>query len=188
MASATKVHLSTDVGDWPEYYRTHTGLWSLPKVYTLTLSFRPYLGSGITQEQSKKASEVLQENHDQYHMFFHPDGLHNHIAHHILAIWALNASTDSLSKNFEKNKKSQRPQPPVDNELLEKLSDSKEFINNLGPRDNYHTFLQFFQREIENSNWKDVLQKYLFAGDERAETMLVRMYGGFLHRKYKLGQ
>lgn len=86
MATANKVQLSTDVGDWPEYYR-----------------------SGITEEQAKKASELLQENHDRHHIFFHPDGLHNHIAHHILAVWALNASTESLQKGYEKNKASQRP-------------------------------------------------------------------------------
>lgn len=164
MATASKVQLSTDVGDWPEYYRP-----------------------GITHEQAKKASELLQENHDRYHIFFHPEGLHNHIVHHILAIWALNASPESLQKGYEKNKSYQRQQPPVDKDILGKLREPGEFISNLGVRDNYHTFLQFFRNEIGDSTWKDVLQKYLFAGDERADTMLVRMYAGFLHPIIHLG-
>lgn len=155
MATASKVQLSTDVGDWPEYYR-----------------------KGITEEQAKKASDILQENHDRFHIFFHPDGLHNHVAHHILAVWALNATTENLTKGYEKNRQSQRPQPPVDEELLGKLGEPEEFVKNLGPRDNYHTWLKFFQQEIEKSSWQDVLEKYLFAGDERADTMLVRMYAG----------
>lgn len=155
MASASKVQLSADVGEWPEYYR-----------------------SGITKEQAQKASELLQENHDRHHIFFHPDGLHNHIAHHILAVWALNASVDSLQTGYSKNQKSQRPQPPVNNELLAKLHDPQEFMKNLAVRDNYHTWLRFFCNEIEAHGWEDVLQKYLFAEDERANTMLVRMYAG----------
>ncbi len=159
MASATKVQLSTDVGDWPEYYRP-----------------------GISEEQTKAASEILQENHDNHHIFFHSDGLHNHIAHHQLAIWALNASSEVIQRAYEKKKGSQRPQPPVNQDILKELESPSTFMKHLGPRDNYHTFLEFFKNEIESQGWQDVLQKYMFAGDERANDMLVRMYAGFLVR------
>ena len=53
-------------------------------------------------------------------------------------------------------------------------------MKNLGPRKNYHTYLRFFREEIDGSSWQDVLQKYVFAGDERADAVLVRMYAGFL--------
>jgi hypothetical protein len=165
MATASKVELSTDVGDWPQYYR-----------------------SGITQEQSKKASEVLQQNHDKYHIFFHPDGLHNHIAHHILAIWALNASKDSIEKSFTKNATSQRPQPDINETIMKELQEPAGFLKNLNPRDNYHTFLQFFRNEIDEHGWEDVLQKYVFAGDERADAMLVRMYAGKSYQRNHFAQ
>ena len=155
MATASKVQLSTDVGDWPEYYR-----------------------KGITPEQSKKASEVLQENHDKYHIFFNPEGFHNHTAHDVLAKWALNAKTESLEKAYEAHKSYQRKQQSVDEAALKDLHDPAKFMKYLGPEDHYPTFLEYFRQEIDKSGWEDVLQKYVFAGDERAEAMLVAMYAG----------
>jgi hypothetical protein len=155
MASGSRVELS--VGEWPEYYRP-----------------------GITKEQTKRASDLLQKNHDQNHIFFHPEGLHNHIAHHLLAVWALNASEDSIQKSFDTNQSYQKPLPPADDSILKELHDPKGFLRNLNPRQNYHTFLTFFRQEIEKTSWQDVLLKYVFAGDERADAILTRMYGGFL--------
>ena len=164
MATGSKVELSTDVGDWPEYYR-----------------------KGITAEQTKKASEVLQENHEKYHIFFNSEGFHNHTAHHVLAIWALNATTESIQKSYESHKTYQRPQEPVDEAALKTLHDPAKFIEYLGPENHYHTFMQFFRDEIEKSSVQDVLQKYLFAGDERADAMFVQMFSGFLHPIIHLG-
>ncbi|KAK5164076.1 uncharacterized protein LTR77_010167 [Saxophila tyrrhenica] len=164
MATASKVQLGTDVGDWPEYYRT-----------------------GITKEQTECASELLQKNHKDWHIFFQDGGLHNHIAHHVLAIWALNASTEQIQKNYETNESYQRSQPPVNQEVLEELQDPAGFLKNLNPRDNYHTFLRFFQDEIDKGSWQEVLQKYVFAGDDRAEAMFVRLFAGFLHPFIHLG-
>ena len=158
MATASKVQLSADVGDWPEYYRI-----------------------GITEEQAKKASEVLQENHEQHHIFFSPAGFHNHIVHHVLAVWALNASPEAIQKGYETNKTSQRQQAPVDKSMVEQLQDTEKFMSYLGPEDHYPTFLQFFKDQMEKTSWENVLQKYVFAGDERADAMLVLMYAGFLH-------
>lgn len=155
MASGSKIDLSTDVGEWPEYYR-----------------------QGITREQTTKTSELLQKNHDQYNIFFHPDGLHNHIVHHLLAVWALNAPLQAIQKSFDVNASYQKSQPPVDEKILKELHDPAGFIRNLNPRQNYHTFLRFFQDEIDKSSWQEVLQKYMFAGDERADEILVRMFAG----------
>ncbi len=158
MATASRVKLSADVGDWPQYYR-----------------------KGITKEQAEKASDVLQKNHDRYHIFYNADGLHNHVAHHILAIWALNASTDSIQANYVRNERFQRPMPSANDTMLKELQQPTGFLKNLNTGENYQTFLKFFQDEMERSSWQEVLQKYVFAGDERADAMLVRMFAGFLH-------
>ena len=42
----------------------------------------------------------------------------------------------------------------------------------------YHDFLVFFQEEMDKKGWENVLNEYLFRGDEIADDMLVRMYGG----------
>ena len=164
MATASKVQLSLTATDLPEYCRR-----------------------GISQEQANKASELLQENHEKHHIFFRDAGLHNHIVHHILAIWALNASPDALQQGYDTNKLYQRSQPPVERSTLEDLHDPSKFVSYLGNQKHYHTFLEFFQSEIEKDGWQDVLQKYLFAGDERADKMFVRMYAGFLHPIIHLG-
>ena len=79
MATVNRVQLA--VGEWPEYSR-----------------------SGITQDQANIASELLQENHERHHIFFNKEGFHNHIAHHLLTIWALKASPDAIRKGYELNK------------------------------------------------------------------------------------
>jgi sulfur relay (sulfurtransferase) complex TusBCD TusD component (DsrE family) len=67
----------------------------------------------ITSQSAKVANELLQENHDKYHIFVNTDGFHNHIAHHLLAIYALGATPDELQKAYDNNKGYQRNQFPV---------------------------------------------------------------------------
>ena len=164
MATAGTVQLSTAEADLPQYSR-----------------------KGISQEQAKKVSEILQENHDKHHVFFNSEGFHNHVAHHALAQFALNASSDALQKGYNANRAYQRKRQGVDKDLLKNLHDPAKFMQYLGPEEHYATFLQFFKDEIEEHNWEEVLQKYVFAGDERADKMLVLMFAGFLHPIIHLG-
>ena len=53
-----------------------------------------------TPDKAKTASELLQKNHDSYHMFFNSDGFHNHIAHHLLTAYALAASPEEIQQHF----------------------------------------------------------------------------------------
>lgn len=162
MATANTVQLQ--LGQWPEYYRP-----------------------GISNESTKKVSDLLQENHEKYHIFFNNEGFHNHIAHQLLTMWALKASPDQLQREYTSNSSYQRPMMAPHTSIITDLHDPKKFIQNLGPEDHYNDYLQFFHAEIEKKGWQQVLQQYLFAGDERAETMLVRMYAGFLHPLIHLG-
>jgi hypothetical protein len=61
------------------------------------------------------------------------------------------------------------------------------FKTYLGKEKYYHDFLVFFQKEMEAIGWQEVLNKYLFANDERANDMLSRLYAGFLHPIIHLG-
>ena len=162
MASASTVQLQ--VGQHPVYYRV-----------------------GISTEATKKVSELLQENHEKFHIFFNDDGFHNHIAHQMLTMWALKASPDQLQREYNSNSSYQRPAKRPHSTTVHDLSDPQAFINHLGPEQHYNDFLAFFKAEMETTSWQDVVNKYLFAGDDRAETMLVRMYAGFLHPIIHLG-
>lgn len=148
-----------------------------------------YHRQGISRSDAatKKASELLQQNHDQHHIFFNSSGFHNHIAHHLLTIWALNASPDDLQRGYDTNRSYQRPSKKPQTSIVEELHDPKKFKKYLGPDRYYNDFLEFFQERIKEEGWQSVLNKYVFAGDERADDMLVRMFAGFLHPLIHLG-
>lgn len=76
---------------------------------------------------------------------------------------------------------------PLKESVAKEMHDPEQFKEYLGKGKYYHDFLVFFQGEIEAKGWQNVLNEYLFAGDERADDMLVRLYAGFLHPLIHLG-
>ncbi|KAI9784895.1 MAG: hypothetical protein M1816_000590 [Peltula sp. TS41687] len=142
---------------------------------------------GIIPESAKKASELLQENHDRTHIFFNEEGLHNHIAHHLLTLYALASSPSNIQRQYEKNRSYQRPIGEVNTSSVKAMHDPANFKKYLGKEKHYHDYLVFFQEEIEKKGWEAVLNEYLFQRDERADDMLVRTFMGFLHPFIHLG-
>lgn len=71
--------------------------------------------------------------------------------------------------------------------IIDDMHKPDRFKTYLGKEQYYHDFLVFFQNEIEEKSWQKVLNEYLFAGDERANDMLARLYAGFLHPLIHLG-
>lgn len=71
--------------------------------------------------------------------------------------------------------------------IVDDMHEPDRFKSYLGKEKYYHDFLVYFQREIDEKGWQNVLKEYLFAEDERADDMLVRMYAGFLHPIIHLG-
>ncbi|KAK4499969.1 hypothetical protein PRZ48_008155 [Zasmidium cellare] len=162
MATASRIQLRSD--QKPEYYR-----------------------QGITSESTRTASELLQVNHERHHIFFNTSGFHNHIVHQLLSMWALGASPEQLQREYDNNASYQRPLKAPEASILHDLEDPKKFTQYLGQQVRYGDWLQYFRNEIDKTNWQDVLQKYVFAGDERAEQMLLRMFAGLLHPVIHLG-
>lgn len=157
-------------------------------IVQLNAGIKPqYYREGISPASTTTANELLQENHDTHHIFFNMDGFHNHISHHLLTIWALKASPESIKKAYEHNRTYQRPLAPSKDTIVEGLHDKEKFARYLGPESHYSTWLHFFQSEIDSTSWQEVLQKYVFAGDDRADDMLVRLYAGLLHPIIHLG-
>jgi hypothetical protein len=138
-------------------------------------------------EKAKAASELLQENHDRFHMFFNSEGFHNHIAHHLLTTYALDASTKDLQHHFQSNESYQRALDSYDQATVTKMQDPATFIKLLGDEKHYKNFLQFFRNEIDSSGWQNVVNKFVFSKDEVATKMLPLVYAGFLHPLIHLG-
>ncbi|KAJ5379482.1 hypothetical protein N7509_012601 [Penicillium cosmopolitanum] len=162
MATATEIHLSpaTDSG-----------------VFT----------AGTTEEAARAASEVLQEDMENHHVFFNDEGFHNHIPHGVLSIFSLGASPDDIRKNYVRNRSYQRPARPVDRNVVEGFHDPIKFQEAFHKEENYSNYLVFFQEEIDAKGVGAVLNEYVFAGDQRAESMLSRLFGGLVHPLIHLG-
>ncbi|RJE19326.1 hypA-like protein [Aspergillus sclerotialis] len=161
MATARKVHLTT----------SDTGVYST----------KP------REDAAKTASELLQDDMERHHVFFNDMHFHNHIVHHMLSIYALGASPEEIKAAYRRNSSYQRPVLPTKNDVVKFLSDKGSFKAALGKEENYPNFLAFFQNEIEAKGIGAVLNEYLFAGDEVAESMLARLFGGLIHPFIHLG-
>ncbi|KAK0727325.1 hypothetical protein B0T26DRAFT_747667 [Lasiosphaeria miniovina] len=165
-ASSHRVHIAPD----------NSGLWQVPQ----------------TEAAAKKASELLQEDMEKHHVFFNNDGFHNHIPHHILALYGTGADASALQKAYDENVSYQRPALPVHagDRVVADFKDWDHAQKYLGRAQYYPDFLRFFQTEMEQpgSGWEAVLAKYLFrprdnnsSSPAAADDMLVRLYSGFLH-------
>ncbi|KAH7411526.1 putative HypA-like protein [Cadophora sp. MPI-SDFR-AT-0126] len=143
-----------------------------------------HLGSGA--EAAKRTSELLQHNLDNFHMIF-MERRHNHEVHHLLTIYALGASADEIQKAFDINASYQLPKPRIDENVVQALYDKNRFKDFLDKPDHYSSYLAFFQREIETKGVEAVLVEHVFANDEHANTMLVRVFASIMHPVLHLG-
>lgn len=102
----------------------------------------------------------------------------DHTAHHVLSIFALGAAPEEIKVAYERAAAYQQPARPVNEDFVKRLSDKNEFKVLAGKREQYPNFLEFFQREIEAKGVEDVVNEYVFKGDEFADDMLARTFGG----------
>lgn len=102
-------------------------------------------------------------------------------------MYALGASPELIQAHYDKNKTYQRKPQPLDNVIVDDLHDHKKFHDYLGNERHYRDYLEFFQSEIDNKGYEEVINEYCLKGDERADDMLVRLHAGFLHPMIHLG-
>jgi hypothetical protein len=150
-----------------------------PSKIQLSPSEKPeFWTSGMNDKSAAKASSLLQENHENHHVFFNDEGFHNHIVHQLLTLYALGASPETITKHYERNKSYQRPAEKLEERIVQEMHDPAKFNECLGKEEFYHDFVVYFQKEMESKGWEAVVNEYLFKGDERADNMLVRTFSG----------
>lgn len=132
----------------------------------------------ITAEAGKMGSQLLQENHDNFHIYFNASGFHNHIAHHLLTIYALGATPEEIKKAFDDNKGYQRTSYPTEQRNVEDMSDPENFKKFLGKEKYFHDFEEYFRKEIDEKGCGHVLNEHVFARTEHADRILDRMFAG----------
>src|SRR5579871_6097848 len=115
------------------------------------------------------------------------DRQQNHIAHHLLTLYALGCDAATIKHHYINNKSYQRPNQPIHDKVIQEMHDPAKFQKFLGQEDYYHDYLVFFQSEIDAKGWPAVINEYCFARDERSDDMLVRLFSGFLHPLIHLG-
>ncbi|KAI1079313.1 hypothetical protein F5B20DRAFT_544477 [Whalleya microplaca] len=134
-----------------------------------------------SEPSAKKATELLQKDLAEHHVFFNYNGFHNHISHHILALYGTGASSECMGRGYDENTSYQRPAMKPHENPPSNLKDWENAKKCVGKEQYYPDFLAFYQDEIEQVGWQKVLQEHLFKGDERSEDMLVRLFAGLLH-------
>lgn len=76
---------------------------------------------------------------------------------------------------------------PVDGSIVNDMHKADKFESYLGDERYYFDWLAYYQAQIDKLGWQGTLNKHVFAGDEHADDMLVRMFAGFLHPIIHLG-
>lgn len=102
----------------------------------------------------------------------------DHITHQLLSIYALGAAPEDIKAGYDRNKTYQRPALPANQDVIQSMHDVAKFQEYFGKEEHYPNYLAFFQHEIDTKGVGEVLGQYVFAGDERAESMMCRMFGG----------
>ncbi|KAL9114668.1 MAG: hypothetical protein Q9227_001346 [Pyrenula ochraceoflavens] len=145
----------------------------------------------VSPASADTASKLLQENHEKYHMYFNSEGFHNHIAHHLLTIFALGATPAQLEKAYRNNAGYQRPQYPISPPVVSELHDPAKFRSYLGQEKHFHSFVEFYQQELDTKGWPQTLREHVFASPEtdggRAQELFTRLFAGFMHPLIHLG-
>jgi hypothetical protein len=93
-------------------------------------------------------------------------------------MYAVGAKPEDIRAAYRRNQSYQRPVYPVDRDVVNAMHDEVKFQEGLYNEKNYSNYLVFFQEEIDLKGVGDVLNEYVFAGDDRSESMLCRLFGG----------
>ena len=132
-------------------------------------------------------NKMLNRNHDEHHIFWRDLNGHNHVAHNLLTNLSLGATPSELMDGFNVNLPSQRLPPKLDRETVNKISNDDEFFKRIGVMDEYTNFLCYFEEQIDQKGWPEVVNKYLFSRSPSAEQLLYRLCDGAYHPIIHIG-
>ncbi|KAG0342467.1 hypothetical protein BG000_004487 [Podila horticola] len=132
---------------------------------------------GITKKARETVAELLEENHIKHHCFFNDSGFHNHLVHAVLANYALGASPERLRAIYKSHAVDQRPIGAV-----QKAFTHVNWKSELGHRDFYASYLEFFRHEVTKLGRVESIVQYAFDSD-----VIARTFSGAFHPLIHLG-
>ncbi|RAO71615.1 uncharacterized protein BHQ10_007627 [Talaromyces amestolkiae] len=139
------------------------------------------------EDSAKRASELLQRDMKEHHIFFNEKRFHNHIVHHLLTLFSLGASPEEIQDAYDRGHSYQRAPYPVDDKVVHAIIEKSTFKDYLGKEEHYSNFLAFFQQEISTKGVEETLREHVFAEDEHADELLGRLFSGLIHPIIHLG-
>ncbi|KAL2020282.1 hypothetical protein VTK56DRAFT_8606 [Thermocarpiscus australiensis] len=167
---------------------------SVPRAAATTVQLSPestpgytYV-EGLTDASAKRVSELLTTNHALFHTRWKAT-FHNHMAHHLLALWALGASPNEINAMWEYNETYQTSLETDDakGSPSKDLREAAVFERCLGDNNCYADFLKFFENEVAEKGVPATVREYMFKDDDRANTIFCRMFSDLEHPIITLG-
>ncbi|EED17960.1 HypA-like protein, putative [Talaromyces stipitatus ATCC 10500] len=173
----------------PTTVKTYRGIYNMATATQVKLSTSD---AGVfshkpREDSAQRASELLQRDMKEHHIFFNEKRFHNHIVHHLLTLFSLGASPEEIQDAYDRGHSYQRKAYPVDNKVVHAIIEKSTFKDYLGKEEHYSNFLAFFQQEISTKGVAETLQEHIFAEDEHADDLLGRLFSGLIHPIIHLG-
>ncbi|KAK7545040.1 uncharacterized protein J3D65DRAFT_545172 [Phyllosticta citribraziliensis] len=156
----------------------------------------------LKKELAELTTQLLRDNHKEFHVFFNDRGFHNHIPHQLLTLYALSAPPFVLTAAYKDNSTYQKPLKPAHAETTTALSQPQSqsasspsaattssfpYTKHLGDSDYYQDYVVFFAAQAAAKGWPTVVREALFADTPQATDLLARLYAGVVHPLLHLG-
>ncbi|KAF9267186.1 hypothetical protein L218DRAFT_955664 [Marasmius fiardii PR-910] len=148
----------------------------------------PHVLPGINPNSTEALKRVLEDNHKKHHVFFNDKGFHNHIAHRVLAVWALGTDKEVIDTSYERDSSYQRPAFESPEPITE-----ENFNDHLGDENYYNAYLNYFTNELKEKKKSvaDILEEQIFSSQRNFGSkskvsgdhpeMLNRFVAGLVH-------
>ncbi|KAF7299805.1 hypothetical protein HMN09_00986900 [Mycena chlorophos] len=141
---------------------------------------------GKSDASARLTAHLVHRDFKEHHCFHTDDWFHDHLTHHILALYDLGASTETIQATFDVRAKEQRDlfhgkQEP----RVEGLITEKNWHKTMGEKHAalYPEYLSFFASCIARDGVSTTLEKFLFSPEANANgtVMLTRFFSGAFH-------
>ena len=117
----------------------------------------------ISKQSVEKAIDLLQKNHDEYHIFFNNRGFHNHSVHYVLSALALGATASQLQTMFDNQKHTQTPRILNIEGDVKDLHNESNFLACLSRPEYYDQFVLFFEEQLGSLGFAATIREYIFS-------------------------
>ncbi|KAL0069224.1 hypothetical protein AAF712_003587 [Marasmius tenuissimus] len=164
-------------------------LWPVPSLPPTPLA--PNRLPGTSPQSTEKLRELLRINHENWHTFYDEMGRHNHISHHLLALWSMGADAEILQKGYDLHVQLQKPKGDPKEAITK-----ENFVDHLADRSYYKAYVDFFTKVVSEKGGVAALEEYLFSDEmnlqdfnENREVpeMLDHFHSGILHPLIHVG-